>query len=73
MSPGIAVQRQQVIDPGIEILTGKPAGVEQPDGTYPEETINYRVDQKLKNLAEGLKKFGNGAVLEENQKTETKK
>ena len=57
----------RTIDEGIEILTGKPAGTKQPDGTYPEDSINYRVDEKLKALAEGLKKFfGEG----EKEKTE---
>ena len=45
------------INEGIEILTGKESGTKQPDGRYPEGTINYRVDQKLRELAEGLKKF----------------
>ncbi len=45
------------ISGGIEILTGKESGTKQPDGRYAEGTINYRVDQKLRELAEGLKKF----------------
>jgi ATP-dependent Lon protease len=48
------------IDEGIEILTGKEAGAQQPDGKYPEETINFLVDQKLKELAEGIKDFVSG-------------
>jgi predicted ATP-dependent protease len=48
------------IDQGIEILTGRPAGAKQADGTYPEESINGRVDRKLAQLAEGLKGFGDG-------------
>jgi ATP-dependent Lon protease len=48
------------IDEGIEILTGKEAGAFQADGTYPEETINFLVDRKLKELAEGIKEFGGG-------------
>ncbi|MBN1904478.1 MAG: AAA family ATPase [Deltaproteobacteria bacterium] len=46
------------IDEGIEILTGKPAGEKKPDGSYPGDTINYMVNERLKNLAEGLNKFG---------------
>jgi len=46
------------IDEGIEILTGKPAGAPQADGKYPEGTINFLVDRKLKELAEGIQKFG---------------
>jgi ATP-dependent Lon protease len=47
----------KTIDEGIEILTGKTAGALQADGAYPEGSINYLVDEKLKSLAEGLKKF----------------
>jgi ATP-dependent Lon protease len=48
----------KTIDEGIEILTGKKAGEKRPDGSYPKGTINYLVDQKLRELAEGLKRFG---------------
>ncbi|MEA2039182.1 MAG: ATP-binding protein [Thermodesulfobacteriota bacterium] len=54
------------IDEGIEILTGKRAGEKNAAGTYPKNTINYLVDQKLKELAEGLKNFGEKE--EENEK-----
>ena len=57
----------KTIDEGIEILTGKKAGEKQSDGTFPKETINYLVNEKLKELAEGLKKFG-----EEEEKEEKK-
>ena len=49
----------KTIDQGIEILTGKKAGTRKADGTYPKGTINALVDAKLKELAEGLKAFGN--------------
>jgi len=45
------------IDEGIEILTGTPAGEKQTDGTYPEGTVNYLVDKRLKEMAERLKGF----------------
>jgi hypothetical protein len=32
----------------------------QADGGYPEKTINFLVDQKLKELAEGIKDFPDG-------------
>ena len=44
------------IDEGIEILTGMAAGVKT-DGSYPENTVNHRVEERLKGFAEGLKKF----------------
>ncbi len=48
----------KTIDEGIEILTGKKAGAKKDDGSYPKNTINYLVDKKLKDLAEGLTRFG---------------
>jgi ATP-dependent Lon protease len=48
----------KTIDEGIEILTGKKAGERKTDGTYPKGTINYLVNKKLRDLAEGLKGFG---------------
>jgi ATP-dependent Lon protease len=58
----------KTIDEGIEILTGKEAGQKGPDGTYPEGSINYRVDRKLAELAEGIKQFGNAGGTEAKQK-----
>jgi predicted ATP-dependent protease len=52
------------IDEGIEILTGTPAGEQRPDRTYPEGTVNYRVQQRLAELSESLRGFY-AAVLEE--------
>ncbi|MFC1926522.1 Lon protease family protein [Chloroflexota bacterium] len=47
----------KTIDEGIEVLTGKDAGGRRDDGTYSEESINYRVDKRLKEMAEQLKGF----------------
>ena len=46
------------IEEGIEILTGVEAGALQPDGTYPEGTVFQKVDRRLVELAEIVKKFG---------------
>ena len=46
----------ETIDQGIEILTGSPAG-ERISGSYPEGTINNRVERRLQQFAEGLRKF----------------
>jgi len=43
------------IEDGIEILTGMPAGELQPDGTYPEGTLNFLVAKRLAELSEALK------------------
>jgi lon-related putative ATP-dependent protease len=48
----------RTVDEAIEILTGIPAGERGPDGRYPEGTINARVDQRLREMAETLQRFG---------------
>ena len=45
------------IDDGIEVLTGVPAGVAGPDGSYPEGSIHYLVDTRLGEMAQKLKNF----------------
>jgi lon-related putative ATP-dependent protease len=59
----------RAIDEGIEILTGMPAGVKT-DGSYPEGSINYRVEARLKEFAEGMKKFAE--TVPEKEKEEKK-
>ena len=45
------------VDLGIEVLTGISAGARDEDGVYPEGTINFLVNQKLEDLARGIKEF----------------
>lgn len=45
------------IDEGIEILTGTRAGARRPDGTYEEDTVNYLVNERLREMAERLTEF----------------
>jgi ATP-dependent Lon protease len=47
----------KTIDEGIEILTGVPAGEKKPDGSYPEGSVNFRVNKKLLDLARSMKGF----------------
>lgn len=47
----------QTINEGIEVLTGLTAGTRQADGTFEKDTVNFRVNQKLKQMAEKLKEF----------------
>ena len=47
----------KTIEEGIEILTGKPAGEKQTDGTFPEGTLFYLVDKRLSDFAAGFKNF----------------
>ena len=61
------------IDEGIEILTGKKAGDSKADGTYPKDTVNSLINEKLMSLAEGLSKFGKENNREEGQKRNVKK
>jgi predicted ATP-dependent protease len=63
----------RTIDEGIEILSGKEAGELGPDGLYPKGTINHLVNEKLKALAEGLKKFGGEEEKKEEPKGKGKK
>lgn len=48
----------KTIDQGIELLTGMPAGQRGRDGTFPEGTINRKVEERLIELAHARKRFG---------------
>ena len=56
------------VDEGIEILTGMPAG-ERVNGSYPPGTINHLVQKRLREFAEGLKRFAAAAPEDEGKKT----
>ena len=45
------------VDEGIEILTGVPAGKVAEDGSYPEGSVNFLVDQRLKAMVESMRRF----------------
>lgn len=47
----------RTIDEGIALLTGMEAGEMDKEGNYPENSVNSLVDKKLRNLAEGLRRF----------------
>ena len=47
----------KTIDEGMEVLTGVKAGERKKDGAFDEETVNYRVDKRLKQMAEKLREF----------------
>ena len=49
------------VDEGIEILTGTAAGAPDEEGMFPEGSVHDRVDQRLQDLAEGLREFGRPA------------
>ncbi len=45
----------KTVDEALEILMGLPAGERQADGTYPEGTLNFLVDKRLKEMSKKLK------------------
>lgn len=45
------------IDEGIQLLTGVKAGKRMEDGMFEPDTVNYRVDKKLAEMAEAISKF----------------
>lgn len=45
------------IDEGIEVLTGLPSGERTPDGSYPQDSVNYTVDARLREYAQKMKGF----------------
>lgn len=47
----------KTIDEGIEILTGMKSGLRLSDGTFEENSVSQKVDEKLKAMAEKLKEF----------------
>ncbi len=55
------------IDDGIEILTGRPAGVKT-NGSYPEGSVNHLVEKRLKEFVEGLKQYAETATEREKSK-----
>lgn len=58
-----------LVEEGLEILTGIPAGELQTDGTYPEGTINYLVMKRLTEISEAMKE--KNAETEEGKKART--
>ncbi len=46
------------MEDGVEILTGMKAGALSPDGSYPKRTLFRKVDERLLELAEVVRKFG---------------
>ncbi|SNB47945.1 Lon protease family protein [Geobacter sp. DSM 9736] len=63
----------ETIDQGIELLTGVPAGERQADGSYPEGSINYLVDRRLRDLVEKMNKLSGPPEKEEKKEGEGEK
>ena len=58
---GFHIYAVSTVDEGIELLTGVPAGRRQQDGTFPEGTVNYLVQKRLRELAEKMRGFGSAS------------
>jgi predicted ATP-dependent protease len=56
------------IDEGIEVLTGVQAGKPAEDGSYPEGSVNFLVQQRLQEMVESMRHFT--APQEKNGKNE---
>jgi predicted ATP-dependent protease len=46
------------VDEAMELLTGLAAGERQPDGAYPEGSVNALVDARLREMGEAMRRFG---------------
>jgi lon-related putative ATP-dependent protease len=46
------------VDGAMELLTGLSAGERGPDGAYPADSVNGRVDARLREMGETLRRFG---------------
>jgi predicted ATP-dependent protease len=46
------------IDEGLEILTGKPAGERDADGAFPPDSVNGRVQARLRGYADRIREYG---------------
>lgn len=54
----------ETVDQALELLTGLPAGGRLPDGSWPEESINGRVAERLAALADRAREFSVSATRE---------
>ncbi|MFA6030192.1 MAG: AAA family ATPase [Elusimicrobiota bacterium] len=50
------------VEQGIEVLTGKPAGVRGKDGSFPKGSVYALVEERLKSHAEALREVPNAAA-----------
>jgi lon-related putative ATP-dependent protease len=46
------------VDEALELLSGRPAGARQPDGRYPEDSVNRLIEDRLHAFAEIRRDFG---------------
>ncbi len=61
------------IDEGITVITGVSAGKKKKDDNYPRNSINYKVDKRLGEMASMLRKFQSPGDKRNNKKKKTLK
>ncbi len=60
----------ETVDQGMELLTGMPAGERDEEGNYPADSVNGRVEERLRELARRRRAFiptGSGSEMTEAQ------
>jgi predicted ATP-dependent protease len=62
---GFCIYQVHTVDNAMEILTGCESGQRHDNSVYPSGTIHRMVDDRLRELAEGLRDFCNGVTEEE--------
>jgi hypothetical protein len=55
----------KTVNEALEVLTGLPAGERKDDGTWPEGSINFLVDKRLKEMSKKLKADDKGEEKKE--------
>jgi len=58
------------VNEALEILTNMPAGVRKEDGTWPDGTVNFLVDKRLKEMSKKMKADDKGQEKEKEKKEE---
>ncbi|MES3630268.1 MAG: ATP-binding protein [Longimonas sp.] len=61
----------ETIDEGIALLTGEPAGTRGDNGSYPAESINGRVEERLLTFARQRQRFGLNGKAERDEPAST--
>ncbi len=59
------------VDQAMELLTGWPAGERQPDGTYPEGSVNRLVDARLREMGETMRRLARKSTAEPGDEKES--
>ena len=55
---GFHIWAVESIEQGLEVLSGRPAVSRAKDGSYPDDSVIGRADEKLQRLAQQVRQFG---------------